>query len=66
MIGVGVWGSVWKVMQAETKETFPIILHLHQENVFHRDIKLANIFLSSSDTLKIGDFGFSRRISGKR
>ena len=149
MIGVGVWGRVWKVKHAETKETFAMkmmssitseekrmalneievlkhanhenivkfqeeihesgfvliimeyccngdlasviqrqrtvlrtpfseenvilwfqqlvsgMLYLHRKNIFHRDIKLGNIFLGSSQKLKIGDFGFARMISGK-
>lgn len=32
--------------------------HLHSENVFHRDLKSANIFLSK-DNVKIGDFNVS-------
>ena len=33
---------------------------LHSKNVLHRDLKSANIFLTSNKTLKIGDFGISK------
>jgi len=34
---------------------------LHQQGVYHRDLKLENIFLSDSWHPKIGDFGFATR-----
>lgn len=33
---------------------------LHSKNVLHRDLKSANVFLTSNYTLKIGDFGISK------
>lgn len=33
---------------------------LHSKNVLHRDLKSANVFLTSNKTLKIGDFGISK------
>jgi NIMA (never in mitosis gene a)-related kinase len=33
---------------------------LHSKNVLHRDLKAANVFLTSNKTLKIGDFGISK------
>lgn len=33
--------------------------HIHQRKMLHRDIKGANIFLTSTGVIKLGDFGFS-------
>lgn len=37
---------------------------IHTCRVVHRDIKPHNIFLGANDTVKIGDFGVSRMLSG--
>ena len=36
------------------------IRHMHDNNVLHRDLKTANIFLTKDYSLKIGDFGISK------
>ena len=36
--------------------------HLHDNNVIHRDLKCANILVSSEGIVKLSDFGASRRI----
>ena len=33
---------------------------LHSKKVLHRDLKSANIFLTTNKTIKIGDFGISK------
>eukprot|EP00919_Chromeraceae_sp_WS-2016_P000014 GHVR01000057.1.p1 GENE.GHVR01000057.1~~GHVR01000057.1.p1 ORF type:complete len:151 (-),score=6.54 GHVR01000057.1:1234-1686(-) len=33
---------------------------LHSKKVLHRDLKSANVFLTSNKTIKIGDFGISK------
>eukprot|EP01062_Namystynia_karyoxenos_P053208 TRINITY_DN42_c0_g1_i2.p1 TRINITY_DN42_c0_g1~~TRINITY_DN42_c0_g1_i2.p1 ORF type:complete len:493 (+),score=209.44 TRINITY_DN42_c0_g1_i2:128-1480(+) len=33
--------------------------HIHSKKMLHRDIKGANIFLTSTGVIKLGDFGFS-------
>ncbi|KAK3098006.1 hypothetical protein FSP39_015240 [Pinctada imbricata] len=45
-----------------TWEILLAINHLHENNIIHRDIKGANIFLTSSGTLKLGDFGCSAKL----
>ncbi|SCU72084.1 serine/threonine-protein kinase, putative [Trypanosoma equiperdum] len=35
--------------------------HVHRRRMIHRDIKTANIFLTSRGFLKLGDFGFSKQ-----
>lgn len=34
--------------------------YLHSKKIMHRDIKAANIFLTSSGNLKVGDFGIAK------
>ncbi len=36
------------------------LLHIHREGMLHRDIKLANMFLTQDDKIKLGDFGIAR------
>ncbi|KAA6363098.1 MAG: putative NEK protein kinase, partial [Streblomastix strix] len=40
-------------------------LFLHEQHVLHRDIKSANVFLSKSGVVKIGDLGISKLLAGK-
>ena len=35
--------------------------HIHAKKMMHRDLKTANVLLTSSGIVKIGDFGFSRQ-----
>ncbi|CCW62832.1 unnamed protein product [Phytomonas sp. EM1] len=35
--------------------------HIHKNRMIHRDVKSANIFLTSHGIIKLGDFGFSKK-----
>jgi len=38
------------------------VQHLHENRIIHRDIKVHNIFLTSSGFVKLGDFGISKQL----
>ena len=38
------------------------IIYLHQKRVVHRDLKLGNLFLNDSLTVKLGDFGLATEV----
>ena len=41
-------------------QIFIAIEYIHSQKIIHRDIKASNIFLSSIEIVKLGDFGISR------
>ncbi|XP_064465793.1 eIF-2-alpha kinase GCN2-like [Ornithodoros turicata] len=46
---------VWRLF----REIVEGLAHIHQQGMIHRDLKPVNIFLDSSDRVKIGDFGLA-------
>ncbi|CAG5116904.1 unnamed protein product [Candidula unifasciata] len=49
-----------------TQEIVRAIVHLHENNIVHRDIKGANIFLTSQGHVKLGDFGCSVKLKNQQ
>lgn len=50
-------------------ETCKAVLHLHENNVIHRDIRGSNILMTNDGAIKLCDFGLSRdtkEFNGKR
>jgi NIMA (never in mitosis gene a)-related kinase len=37
--------------------------HVHGKKILHRDIKSSNIFLTKSNTVKLGDFGICKLLT---
>ncbi|CAG2253678.1 MAP3K4 [Mytilus edulis] len=54
------------LMALYAKEILKAICHLHEFNIVHRDIKGANVFLTSEGCLKLGDFGCSAKLKSQQ
>ena len=44
-------------------EVASALAHVHDHHILHRDLKTANVFLTSAGASKLGDFGISRALS---
>jgi len=49
------WNQRWKFAEDAAKSIF----YLHQQNIYHRDIKSLNFLVNSSGDVKVSDFGLS-------
>ncbi|XP_054006011.1 neither inactivation nor afterpotential protein C isoform X2 [Hylaeus anthracinus] len=47
------------------REVIKAVIHLHENNVIHRDIRGSNILLTKEGEVKLVDFGLSKMIKGE-
>ncbi|XP_071448821.1 neither inactivation nor afterpotential protein C isoform X2 [Hetaerina americana] len=47
------------------RETVKGLVHLHENNIIHRDIRGSNIMITKGGEVKLCDFGLSRRVKGE-
>ncbi|KAJ8686537.1 hypothetical protein QAD02_022331 [Eretmocerus hayati] len=47
------------------RETIKAVMHLHENNLLHRDIRASNIMLTKEGEIKLVDFGLARQIKGE-
>ncbi|XP_043670504.1 neither inactivation nor afterpotential protein C isoform X3 [Vespula pensylvanica] len=47
------------------KEVIKALIHLHENNVIHRDVRGSNILLTKEGEIRLVDFGLSRMIKGE-
>ncbi|KAL4233273.1 Mitogen-activated protein kinase kinase kinase 4 [Mactra antiquata] len=58
-------GLTEDLVRLYTKELLKAVQVLHDNGIVHRDIKGANIFLTSNGCLKLGDFGCSVKLKNQ-
>jgi len=52
-----------ELVQRWTWQLSSALQHVHAQGVLHRDLKLANVFLTQGRAIKLGDFGVARLLS---
>ena len=45
------------------KQLIIALIHLHEQNIIHRDLKLQNIFLTDKMELQLGDLGLAKKLN---
>jgi len=52
-----------RVIQRFMKQILSGLAYLHSKGIIHRDLKCANVLVDNDSTIKLSDFGASKRIS---
>ena len=50
-------------VQYYMQQLIKALIHLHENNIIHRDLKLQNIFLTDKLELRLGDLGLAKKLS---
>ena len=51
-----------RLVKIYTRQMLEGLQYLHDKNIIHRDLKCANVLVDNTGTIKLSDFGASKKI----